>query len=722
MPPKIQPRRQPPRGAAKGKVDEEVPKITSTKENLVDDNSTQSVLTGLDPPGALENPTTLNVASLPSPNVSSASSPPRRSAQRLASLHSRGTTTPVSNPNTPEVSGTRLKIQPKSSLRRSKETREALEKAEIERRQSRIAKENNPNSSLGSRGGPTGRGRGRGGRGLFSENRFGSDRFASGQATGHLGGGTVGEGANQKKKNVRGALLSGTARTSTQAISASTKAISDRTKKEIAVKSEKDKDGDVMMGSSSAKKLPAIKQEDYGMAYVSSDEEPDMVEGPRINIEHINLISDEDTEEETASPSNKADGNGLHKESKIPNWSLKPIRVDRHAHVDRTIGVNTDASSLTSAELRRKAKERGDAEGSLFLDGEEDPRAIKLEKSSGRRKPKDVEFLRNTRRWKGVWQDSEDEVDEPEIKDEPKDHEEPMIIDSMDQPSTSSRPHALNMNSSISEAAAEKAPEDLTTHPQQIKRGQETWSRLKKPIFRNKEHHEEWARYEENLKFLWAQLGPASKDPVRPPTTPVVGEDGDVKGDDHVEAPKDKKEGLVYIFQVPPIVPGLITLAEKEARTKMQEEKEAQSTTNTKGKTTSDSDPDDTLVNAFTAINLACPVGKIGKMRVYDTGRVMIDWGGASMELDRGIGRNTLQEVVLTDFDRTMVKVEEDGNKAKSGSRGGGGIQEGGQEKEKWEEKIDLGSKGWAVGELAGGDAGGGSFVMKADLDRMLGH
>ena len=730
MPPKVQPRRQPPRGSARRKAAEDVPKQdvpqpVSTKENLEVDNNTQGVSADLDPSGPSENPIALNDATLPSPNVPSTSSPPRQPAQRLASLHSRRTITPTSIPTTQETLRNRLKFQPKSAVRRSKESREAFEKAQFERRQSRIATENNSSSSFSGRGVLPGRGRGRGGRALFSGNRFGVDRFASSQATGHLGGSTVGEEGSRKKKNARGALLSGMARTSTQVNSTSTKAISDRSLKEIAVKSEKDRDGDIVMRSSSTKKLPAIKHEDHNIAYVSSDDEPDMVEGPRINIEHINLISDEDTEDERPDPSTIVDGNGLNKEPKIPNWSLKPIRIDRHEHIDRAIGVNTDASSLTSAELRRKAKERAEAEGSLFLDGEEDPKVIKSEKTSGRRKPKDVEFLRDERRWKGVYQDEEDTVDEPKIKDESKDYEEPMVIDSIDQPPTSSHSQNLNINAPIPETAGEKAPEDFTIHPKKNKQGQATWPRLRKPVLQTEEDHQEWARYERDLQLLGAELSSVAVDPVRPPTTSVADEDGDVRLDNDIEATKDRKEDLVYLFQLPPIVPALLTAAEKDTLTKTKEDKEVQenasenaqnskSAANNKAKTISDNRPENALTNAFTALNLACPVGKVGTLRLHETGRVMATWGGASMELGRGGEGGLLQEVVMTDFDRTMVKVEDDGNTYKTGNRSVG-TKDGGKEKEKCDEKIDLGSKGWAIGGLAGG------FIMTPDWGRMFG-
>ncbi|KAL9579306.1 MAG: hypothetical protein Q9212_005182, partial [Teloschistes hypoglaucus] len=112
---------------------------------------------------------------------------------------------------------------------------------------------------------------------------------------------------------------------------------------------------------------------------------------------------------------------------------MRPIRIDRHEHVERTIGVNTDASSLTSAELRRRAKARGEAQGSLFLPDSSDPINDDARKPKGRKKGRDVEFLRDERRWQGVYQDEDDADDMPvRIKEEPKEQNDPMVIDDDD--------------------------------------------------------------------------------------------------------------------------------------------------------------------------------------------------------------------------------------------------------------------------------------------------
>lgn len=719
MSPKAQPRRQTPRGSTSAKQNEEASKLAIAKEDVMINSNTQGASSD---PG-LSGPSNSSNAASTLPIVPGASSPPRQSSQRLASLHLKGFANPNSNSIAQETPGARLKIQPKSSLRRSKETREALEKAEAERRQSKAASENSTNATFSNRGGLSNRSRG--GRGLFPGNRFGVERLASNQATGHLGGGTVGEEGNRKRRNARGGLLSGVQRVSTPSISTSTKNTSEYAKKDIAVKPEKDMDGDAIIEPSSTKKRPAIKEEGHAQAYVSSDDEPDTVEGPRINIEHINLISDDETGDETNDFSKMSEGIGQSKEPKIPNWSLKPIRVDRHEHVDRAVGVNTDPSSLTSAELRRKAKERGEAEGSLFLDGDEESAVIKPEKLSGWKKPKDVEFLRDERRWKGVYQDEEDRVEEPKIKDEPKEIEDPIIIDTIDTNTSSPQPGNLDTTTAISGIAVRKGSNELAAHQREVKLRGTKWSRISKPVLQTEEDHQEWARYERDLLLLGEELRSVAADPVRASTTSVLDQDGDIKLDDCVDNIKDRKEDLVYLFQLPPIVPGLSTSTKTDNQDKFKEDSKDQadpresthvskSASNIKPITTSENHPNNTLPKAFNALNLTCPNGRLGTMRLYDTGRVMATWGGASMELGRGGGGGLLQEVVVTDCNRTRIKVEDEGNKQYENKSGA--VKEEGKEKEKerWEEKIDLGDKGWAIGGLAGG------FIMTPDWGRMV--
>ncbi|KAL8770258.1 MAG: hypothetical protein Q9194_005215, partial [Teloschistes cf. exilis] len=425
MPPKAHPRRQPSRRSI---------------NNEASDGPPEPLPPGRTSPGPSGTAELADVAeNTPNPN-STVDRTPRPQVQRLASLNNprRGSEQPI-NPNSPDVAAKRLKFQPKSAIRRSKEEREATERAEAERLQARLAASDSSSGVLPERGGSRGRGDRRSGTGSL---RWQGERYAGSGASGFLGGATPAEDKRQREALLtrsrggaggsRPSMLSGAAREATK------HETSTAVKKESNARSgkAKDKDGDTAMRDTEKRRSTRVKKE-KGESFVREESDDELFElgspGKRINIENINLISDEGSSDEVFATS----GQGIETErSRTPrllgNSSMRPIRIDRHEHVERTIGVNTDASSLTSAELRRQAKARGEAQGSLFLPDSSDVNNGDAGKPKGRKKGRDVEFLRNERKWQGVYQDEEDDDMRVEIKEEPKEQNDPMIIDDDD--------------------------------------------------------------------------------------------------------------------------------------------------------------------------------------------------------------------------------------------------------------------------------------------------
>lgn len=708
MPPKAQPRRQqPPRGAVRTKPAEEPPDTAAPVESRELDNEQQGAPLTSETADVPEESIFRDVAQISSPAPASAGTVGSRPRRRLASLHSRKSTSLSAAPEASDSRSAGLKYQPRSNARRTKAEREAVEKAEAERRQSRVAEAEGSAPALSDRGGLYGRV----GRGLYGG---GMNRFRSGEASGHLGGSSISDGG-RKKKNARGGRLF--AGLSIPLAATSTTARPSALKKEPKVKPEKDKDGDVVMGTATSRRRQGFKEEEQELAYISSDEEPDMTEGPRVNIEHINLISDEDTDAEKVKPSSQDKGKEMEKEAKIPGWSLKPIRIDRHEHVERVMGINTDASSLTSAELRRRAKERGDAEGSLFLPDDDEPEILITVKAKGKSKPKDVEFVRDERRWKGVYQDDEDKDLEAAIKAEPRDNDDVMAIDEVADAGLPAQSLAADSEAVVPAADITKVLENANSEDPKLledkKPSQRIKSRLIKPVLQTEEDRQEWARYEDDLRILGEELGSVK---AEAPPTQNLNVDGDLQDGKHPPKDiKDKREGLVYLFQLPPIMPRILTLAEKEILLKPKQEEKVDEPQRQDKKQddnklpASDAKPksepeepthgDTKCDHAFRAQDHNRPVGRVGKLRVHDSGRVTAIWGGACLEVGRGGEGGLLQEVMMTDYERTLVKVEEGREK----------------EKERWEERISLGEKGWAVGQLGGG------FVMVPDWGRMFG-
>lgn len=704
MPPKTRPRKQPARGTARAEAASEFANVPSTKEALQLDGQLPSASPGSSKTAAPEQSTLPNVtqsSELSSAVTAAPGSPPRQPPQRLASLRAQRAAGASVSTEAPSGRAGGLKYQPGSYVRRSKEEREALERAEAERRQSRLAEGGNHVPSSG-RGGL----QGRGGRGMF---RGGIDRFRSGEASGALGGSSVSEGRGRKNPRA-GGLLSGL---STSARSAITRAGASGFKRESGGNAEKDKDGDVVMGMATKGSRPAIKKEDQGPTYVSSDEEPDLAEGPRVNIEHINLVSDEESDTEKRGASAHEKGKEPEKEFKIPPWTLKPVRIDRHEHIEKTAGVNTDASSLTSAELRRRAKEKGDAEGSLFLPDDDEPKGSRTGKSHPRAKLKDVEFVRDERRWKGVYQDDDDNGVEPSIKPEPPDHDH-MALDNA--------PQSLATDSEAVAPGADhyEPPSTGALNPLPMKkRSHKSISKLHKPVLQTLEDRQEWARYEEDLRILSEELGPNPKSETPHPSLSAADGGGIIQSNSATDDPaKDKREGLVYLFQLPPLMPKLLPAAEKAlllSLTKADQNHEPhQAPTKIPLKNTLNtepppppkpkSDPDEPFPNQPNTTLLAPhpppPSGRIGKLCLHSTGRVTATWGwgsgsdtGCKLELGRagGVAGGMLQEVIMVEHQDEL-------------KRGGVDKAERGE-----------GGNGWAIGGLAGG------FVVMPDWGTMIG-
>lgn len=721
MPRQLQPRRPQPRArdVLKTTESEETPAASSASEPQVSGNAEQN---GPEPATTITSEKSGPQGMMLSGMLRSgtAGPPPR---QRLASLNPRRrSAAPEASDNRPAG----LKFQPRSASRRTKEEREAAERTETEKRQQRFSDSGAAlTRTIGDRGGFRG----------VSRGAFAPTLTTRAEASGHLGGSSFEDGGGSKKTSRGGGLFS---RVSGPCASSPAKIGPSRARNQATVKAERDRDGDVAMGISSTGKWVAIKREEQRPTHYSSDSEPDVAEGPRVNIEHINLISDGETDGEQLEASYQNKGNEyeveIKKETKIPGWTLKPVRIDRLEHVERTVGVlATDPNSMTSTELRRRAKERADAQGSLFISDDEESQSAKTTpKAKVVKKPKDVEFVRDERRWKGVYQ--EDEAG-PLIKDEPNDDDRVVFNDiaSVNVPGTSlqaeSGAQALEGVETV--IPKKSSADDANLREQRRRRSSRTKSRLIQPIVQTEEDRQEWARYEEDLRLLGEELGFVKPNGLQ---THSIDPDKNCKIDDGADHSKDKREGLVYLFQLPPIMPKILTVAEREivnmesTQVEIAEKDKppniskpidlkllqpSVSQPSDPNQKQPKPEPEENLVpdtrNAkiFMANDCVLPVGRVGTLRVHNTGRVTATWGGVSLELGRGSGSGLLQEVVMTEYSSHHgTKLSAEG-KDKDNNDGEGG-------KEKLEERISLGDKGWAIGQLGGG------FVMTPDWAKMF--
>ncbi|KAI4210662.1 MAG: hypothetical protein LQ351_006541 [Letrouitia transgressa] len=589
--------------------------------------------------------------------ASVSSIPPNR-VERLASLNPQQGAIGSATPTHPSVTQTkRVRFQPKVAVRRSKEEREALEKAESERRQARLAASANfgAPASRETRGILKVRG------GAFDQRD--SERLAGSGASGFLGGASPAEDRRRKlsassRGRGRSSLLAGTSRDTT-------KPDESEVQNERAPGKSKDEDGDtVVRGARGRKTRTAVKKEDKKLEHVpSSDEEPFEVQplGRRVNVEHINLVSDEESPEET-----KDGGKGKEKEksTKLSGSSLmRPIRIDRHEHVERTIGVNTDASLLTSA---GEAKARGNAKG-VFLPANAELKDRKGKKGRSREKDQEVEFLRHEIREPGIDPDKDQNAG-PQVKQEPADAGEMTAVGNSDELSATA----------IVQEVFNQRPQEPALRPKRLaiprpRRRSRRKLNARKPVLQTDEDRKEWERYQEDVTLIYEELRKVS--PLSPPRGPENNSTTDEQDPNSSQEPKgqskekDKKDGLVYLFQLPPLMPELQLQLDKSQNLKARRkdsESEAMEPSVSQDKSEAayahgsenrDSEPEikpaietdpDTNPTIFTpAQSSRMSVGRVGEIMLDKDGFPNAVWGKTKMDVGRASAYGSLQEIIL---------------------------------------------------------------------------
>ncbi len=546
--------------------------------------------------------------------------------------------------------------------------------------------------------------------------RWKNERFnLSHEASGHLGGSTIQESATSKTRR-GGGFRSGTSGLSESASTDGTSCV----KKEPTVKPEKDKDGDVVMGSSTSKsKRTKVKKEDQGPTYISSEGELDSDGGERVNIEDINtinLVSSEDEGEEPVQQSSTSKGKRRETTPRVPGSNLMPVRIQRQEHVERAVGVNTDASSLTSAELRRRAKNRADAGGSLFLPEEDEADVTSATKPKIKRKPKDVEFIRNERKWKGVYQDEEDKEGIVKIKDEPKDDGDVVMID---KPMSDGEVEPIPLGDIdlgnrftqrtvkdsegtlipgvLLEGPAEGPEVDALPHPGERLRRIKGYHDLR-PVEVSEEEEEDdiFAEIAE-IVLLKSSVSANTSSPEFASSATISNDDGDLDMDrEDTYFQKGGKEE-VYLFQLPPIVPSLRDISKTTSKSEDKKKSKAvpveaprssgsnnSSATQIKDEPDIKPDPDELLhetavPHSFTSDSFHSIGGRGGVLSIHAKGSMLATWGGMSFEISKeGTGAKLAQELMMTEFESAVTKVEDES---------------------RWEEKVDVGTRAWAMGQ-----------------------
>ncbi len=593
MPPKGQPRSQAQRRGGHTENTEVTPRRSSRRSGpainqddvAAEDAATANAI-------AREPAETIpTVAAESTPKPTAVSSPSAEPTPRLASLRGPGQPSGPRLPSSLDPPVKKLKVQPKAAARRSKEEREAAERAEAERLQARLAESGNSSGIATGTGDFGGRGGGSAASGGVS-NRWQTERYSGAGASGFLGGATPAEDKRRREAlgtrsrgGGRSSLLSDRARATIEAEALA------KVKKEPGSTQGKGNDVDsnndvIMVDSAGGKKKPAkIKKEQRGPAPYDADEELLELEagGKRIPIEQISLMTPEQSSDEDVPATDKGKGKEKSKTPRPPGSSLmRPVFINRREHHQRTVGINTEPASATSAEIRKRAKATGAPVGDVPL-----PKDIEFRENAAKAttkkktKASDVEFIKNERKWQGVYQDEEEEEALMKIKKEPTEADDAMLIDDEPPQGTAISQDMLTPTgaSKSDDKATSPSRETKTPNPdpKSVRKPKPLRNKAlakQRPVLQTAEDAEEWHRFKRDIALIRQELIPKPDPPA-----PKLDVDGDteIQDDKATARAKDKKEGTVYTFQLPPGMPMLEDARDAKARRRAEKKEKKKS-------------------------------------------------------------------------------------------------------------------------------------------------
>ncbi|KAL2829239.1 RNA polymerase III RPC4-domain-containing protein [Aspergillus cavernicola] len=403
---------------------------------------------------------------------------------------------------------------------------------------------------------------------------------------------------------------------------------------------------------------------------ISSDESDSEL---RVSIDRINLESDADDDEDAALDKKKKQRKGKIALGSTRDGGLRPIRVERHEHEERMISVNMESSTAKSAELRQQAKDKKKDDDALFVQDDDDT-------------PTETE---------------------PRVKQEPTDENDQTMVDvpPVDEPVTT--------DDGLLPAPKVKVRRKLGSREPSVPVAKDP-----KSLLRTKEDIEEYDRHAEDLelvKDLFTKEPTTTKEPTDKKTT----EGADVTTDEQEKEKKEEGEegepepedgklsGQLFLMQFPPITPNLIAPGADRANadgdaTAIPDPATSQGTGETGGehpenaglKREDDFEVIDGLEEStmtrtpskvVTAADWQLKAGQAGKLNVHASGRVTMNWGGISFELDRATAVDFLQEALIVSTPPNVTEVMDDD-----------------------EHKV------WAMGQLSG------KFTVTPDWERML--
>jgi DNA-directed RNA polymerase III subunit RPC4 len=329
----------------------------------------------------------------------------------------------------------------------------------------------------------------------------------------------------------------------------------------------------------------------FGRTYVkrdngesgSEDEDVENAEFPRKDIDYIEISSDD----HEAPPADR------------PQRATLPVRIGRKEHnkqKDNKDKASTGDGSPEPAENPEAADEKPTIEG------------LKQPSGKGKGKAKVVIPTLAKKPFKGVWQD-------------PEDDEEQDLGDAVQ----------VGIRDALQQTTGDQDPSrDSVRKMKRAVKGFAT------PILQTLEDTQEWARFQKNLTHIRAELGPED--------TPAVDPSGDVNMEDVAAAAAKKptvRDNNVYLFQIPPRMPEVHLHSVKEGPADAEDESALAPPVKPEVKIKVEEGFSETSTRAASAFAGGC----VGRVRVRQSGRTTLDWGGTSYELNPGNKVSFLSEL-----------------------------------------------------------------------------
>jgi DNA-directed RNA polymerase III subunit RPC4 len=403
------------------------------------------------------------------------------------------------------------------------------------------------------------------------------------------------------------------------------------------------------------------------MDYDSDEDDDD--EGLRVSIDRIGLESEEDEDEDST----------RQIKGKMPIRSregLRPVRVTRLQHEERVISVNMESSTARTEEIRQKAEEAKVAEEKAKTAATQPP------------------------------------VEAPRVKAEPVDDDDTPMADVPHDDDGFLPTQKVRVRRKVSSPRDIATPEPVQPEPEPVEALPPVKvTRDPRELLRTKEEIDEYDRHLEDLNHVRTLLyyeeiqkttetAPAEAEPSAdgesaPEPTTETQDNNEEEDDDEDKTTNQALLGQLFLMQFPPMTPNL-TIPDASTSQPSTDAAENQVTRQPESQVKPEADEvqvvdenaSETAKVITAATDWALPAGRVGKLNVHKSGRVTLDWGGISFDLDRATTVDFVQEALIV----SSPPEEEDGAPPKDDS----------------ENRV------WSMGELCG------KFTVMPNWDEML--